>query len=340
MARTQLSDVWVPETFASYQIEDPIVKTELISSGIMVTNAELNDLASGPGFITTLPFWKQIDSSIEPNYSNDVYTDEAEPQKVETAEQVARVAHLNEGFSAADLVTPLSGKDPLKFVAAHVDQYWREQAQKRLIATAIGVYNDNVASNGGDMRIDLSSANNTVADSNRFGSTAFINAALTMGDAMKKVTGMAVHSMIYGKMLKDDEIEFIKDSTGSLEIPTYKGKVVLVDDGMPIVGGDGTTVAFKYLTILFGQGAFGYGSGAARVPSEYERSAARGNGGGFETLWSRKVWVMHPLGYKFTSTTITGPGMAPTWADLKLATNWERVVSRKNVPLAFLITNA
>lgn len=339
MPRTTLSDVFVPETFASYQIEDPIIKSELLTSGIMVTNGDMNDLANNSGYITTMPFWNQIDSSIEPNYSNDVYTDIAEPQKVTAAEQIARISDLNEGFSSADLVTPLSGKDPLKYVAAHVDGYWREQAQRRLIAITIGLYNDNVATNGGDMVVDLSSANATVADSNRFNATSIINASLTMGDSMRKITGMAVHSVVFGKMLKDDLIVYEKDSEGKMTIPTYLGKTVVVDDGMPIIGGDGVTVAFKYLTVLYGRGAIGYGAGTPKVPSEFEREPARGNGGGFETLWIRKRWVMHPMGYKFESATITGPGLSPTWADLKLATNWTRVLNRKNVPLAFLVTN-
>lgn len=341
MPRVALSDVFVPETFASYQIEDPVAKSALVNSGIMVTNGEMNDLANNAGFITTMPFWHPIDSETEPNYSNDVYTDVAEPQKVTAGEQIARIADLNEGFSSADLVTPLSGQDPLKYVAAHIDGYWVQQAQRRLIASSIGIYNDNVAANSGDMVVDVSSANMTVADSNRFSSNTLINGALTLGDNLSKITGMAVHSIVYGKMLRDDLIDFIPDSEGKLTIPTYMGKTVLVDDGMPIIGGDGSTVAYKYLTILFGQGAFGYGAGTPRVPSEFERDPARGNGGGFETLWSRKRWVMHPFGFKFLSTTITGPGLTPTWADLKLATNWERVVtSRKQIPLAFLVTNA
>lgn len=339
MARTAISDVFVPETFASYQIEDPIIKSELVTSGIMVNNADMDDLANNAGYITTMPFWNQIDSSLEPNYSNDVYTDIAEPQKVTAAEQVARIADLNEGFSSADLVSSLSGKDPMKFVAAHIDQFWVEQSQRRLLATTIGLYNDNVAANAGDMVKDVSSADMTVADANRMNATTMIGAVLTLGDQMKKITGMAVHSLVYGNMLANDLIEFVPDSQGKLTIPTYMGKTVLVDDGMPIIGGNGTTVAFKYLSVLFGRGAFGYGAGTPKVPSEFQRDADRGNGGGFETLWSRKRWVMHPFGYKFLSATITGPGLSPTWADLKLATNWERVLNRKNVPLVFLVTN-
>lgn len=339
MPRTSLADVWVPETFGSYQVADPIRQSSFVNSGIMAANGALNELADNGGYITTLPFWNPIDSSLEPNYSNDVYTDVAEPQKITASEQVARIADLNEGWSSADLVAALAGRDPLKQIALQVDGYWVEQMQRRLIATAIGVYNENVANGAGDMIVDRSSTDMTVTDANLFGASAIVAAQLTMGDRMKQITGMAMHSVVYATMVENDLIQFVKDSTGTMDIPTYLGKTVIVDDGMPVIGGDGTTVAFKYLTVLFGRGAFGYGRGTPKVPFEMEREASRGNGGGFETLWVRKRWVLHPMGYKFNSATITGPGLSPTWADLKLATNWTRVLSRKNVPMAFLVTN-
>ena len=339
MPRTTLADVWVPETFGSYQVNDPIRQSALVQSGILAANTVLNELADNAGYITTVPFWNPIDSSLEPNYSNDVYTDIAEPQKITAGEMVARISDLNEGWSSADLVTTLAGRDPLKQVAAQIDGYWVEQLQRRLIAVAIGVYNDNVAANGGDMIVDKSSANMTVTDANLFSASAMVSAALTMGDRMRRITGMAMHSIPYGHLVEQDLIDFRPDSTGTMDIPYYMGKVVLVDDGLPIIGGDGTTVAFKYLTILFGPGAFGYGAGSPKVPFEYEREPSRANGGGFETLWVRKRWVIHPFGYSFNSSTITGPGLSPTWADLKLDTNWERKLVRKNIPLAFLVTN-
>lgn len=339
MARTTLADVWVPETFGSYQVNDPIRQSALVTSGILSTNPLVSDAAAGAGYLSTVPFWNPIDSSLEPNYSNDVYTDIADPQKITAGEMTVRVSDLNEGWSSADLVATLAGTDPLKQIAAQIDGYWVEQMQRRLIATAIGVYNDNLAGNAGDMIVNRSSANMTVTDANLFGSSAIVAAQLTLGDRMGKMAGLAMHSVVYARMVENDMIQWVADSKGTLSIPNYMGMYVIVDDGMPIIGGDGTTVAFKYLTILFGRGAFGYGAGTPKVPFEYEREASRANGGGFETLWVRKRWVIHPMGYDWKNTTVTGPGYSPTWADLKLAANWERKLARKNTPLAFLVTN-
>lgn len=342
MPFTTLGDVWIPEVFASYQTNDPVERTDFINSGVAIASPAFQELANGPGRITTMPFWNPLDASVEPNYSNDVYTDIAEPQSVNTGEMIARVSDLNEGWNSPDLVTQLSGRDPLRMVAATVDTYWEEQFQRRCIATAIGVYNDNVASGGGDMVVDISAAGapGTVTDANRISNTAVINAAFTMGDRYKDIGVIAMHSMVLAKLVSEDQIVYVRPSTGQIDVPTYLGKRVVVDDGMPIVGGNGGTVAYKYLTIAFGRAAFGYGRGTAKVPQEYERMPARANGGGTETLWIRKRWIIHPFGYSFTSTVITGPGLSPTWSDLKDATNWTRVLSRKNVPLAFIVTNA
>jgi hypothetical protein len=339
MATTQLSDVFVPEIFASYQVEDSIVSTAFVKSGIMVTNGQMNELASGPGSLTDMPFWLPLDSSTEPSYSNDVYTDIATPAKVSAAEQIARKAFLAEGFQAADLVAALAGSDPLRFVATHIDQYWVEQLQKRLISTTIGIYNDNKADNASDMIYDISLATGTVTSANQFSANAFVGGVMTLGDRLNKIGAIAMHSVIYASLVKQQLIQFIPNALGQLVIPTYMGKVLLVDDGMPTVG-TGTGANLQYLCALYGQGAFGYGNGTVKVPFEYYRSPDRGNGGGIETLWSRRTWVIHPFGYKWLGATITGPGISPTWADLKLATNWQRVVARKIIPMAFLVVNA
>lgn len=339
MPNVTLADVWIPAVFASYQIKDSVERSAFMESGVATTNGLFNTLADGPGRITTMPFWNDLDAAVEPNYSNDVYTDIADPLGLGTGEMLARIVDLNEGWGASDLVSMLNGTDPLKLIAGRVDAFYVRQFQRRVIATAIGIYNDNVAGNASDMVFDVSAAAMTVTAANRIGADSIIGSMMTLGDGLNKVGVIAMHSVVYSTLLKGNLIDFTADSEGKSTISNYLGKRVVVDDGMPIVGGNGTTVAFKYLTILFAPGAFGYGRGTPRVPSEYERHAARGNGGGFETLWTRRRWVLHPLGYTFTSTTITGPGLSPTWANLQLATNWTRVFDRKTVGMSFLVVN-
>jgi hypothetical protein len=140
-------------------------------------------------------------------------------------------------------------------------------------------------------------------------------------------------------MVDNDDIEFIPDSQGVMAA-TFMGRRVIVDDGLPVTaaaGTGGSDAAARYTSFLFGSNLIGYGERSPRVPFEVEREAAQGNGAGVETIWERKSWVIHPFGTAFTSTTLTD-GYA-TLAQRRLAANWNRVVERKNIPFAALVTN-
>lgn len=327
----------------SYMTEDPVEKTAFFQSGILTPTPYAAAIANGPSNKAVLPYWKAIDTSIEPNYSNDVYQDVATPRNVQTGEMDVRVAYLNEGFGQADLTVELTSQQPLRSVASRLDNFWQRQAQRRLIATALGLYNANVAADDdyhkqNDMVVDVSA-------SLGFDSGAFIDATQTMGDALMgnggEVLGaIAMHSFVYAQARKQQLIDFIRDADNNTMFATYQGYRVIVDDSMTVVGSDGSR---KFISIIFGNGAIGYGEGSPSNPLEYEREASRGNGGGVETLWTRKTWLLHPFGYSFTSAVITGNGTETTprsasWQDLANASNWNRVVDRKHVPIAFLVT--
>ncbi|EDE5333295.1 hypothetical protein LAV27_004442 [Salmonella enterica subsp. enterica serovar Enteritidis] len=328
---------------ASYMTEDPVEKTAFFDSGILTPTQYAAEIANGPSNIANLPFWKAIDTSIEPNYSNDVHQDIATPRAIQTGEMMARVAYLNEGFGQADLTVELTSQNPLQSVASRLDNFWQRQAQRRLIATALGLYNNNVAATDAyheqnDMVVDVSA---TLG----FDAGAFIDATQTMGDALMgnggEVLGaIAMHSFVYAQARKAQLIDFIRDAENNTMFATYQGYRVIVDDSMTVVGQGAQR---KFISIIFGRGAIGYGEGSPETPLEYEREASRGNGGGVETLWTRKTWLLHPFGYSFTSAVITGNGTetiarSASWQDLANATNWNRVVDRKHVPIAFLVT--
>jgi len=345
MAITTIGDIVTGQTpvLLSYMTQDPVEKTAFFESGILTPTPYAAAIANGPSNLANIPFWKAIDSSIEPNYSNDVYQDIATPRAINTGEMMARVAYLNEGFGQADLTVELTSQNPLQSIAARMDNFWMRQAQRRLIATSLGIYNDNVAATDSyhtqnDMVVDVSA---TLG----FDAGAFIDATQTMGDALMGPSGdvlgtIVMHSFVYGQARKQQLIDFIRDAENNTMFATYQGYRVVVDDSMTVVG---TGADRKFISIIFGQGAIGYGEGSPTVPVEYDRSPERGNGGGVEVLWSRKTWLLHPLGYSFTSAVTTGNGTetiarSASWQDLANATNWNRVVERKHVPIAFLVT--
>lgn len=345
MAITTIGDIVTGNepVILSYMTEDPVEKTAFFESGILTPTPYAAEIARGTSNIANIPFWKAIDTSIEPNYSNDVYQDIATPRNVQTGEMMARVAYLNEGFGQADLTVELTSQNPLQSVANRLDNFWQRQAQRRLIATALGLYNDNVAATDAyhtqnDMVVDVSA---TLG----FDAGAFIDATQTMGDALMGSSGevlgaIAMHSFVYAQARKQQLIDFVRDADNNTMFATYQGYRVVVDDSMTVVG---TGQDRKFISIIFGNGAIGYGEGNPTRPLVYDYAPERGNGGGVETLWTRKTWLLHPLGYSFTSAVITGNGSetvprSASWQDLANATNWNRVVERKHVPIAFLVT--
>lgn len=341
MANTLITDVIVPEIYADYAAVDGPEKTAFFAAGVAQRNPLLDALASDGGRIKYVPFWKDLDASTEPNYSTDATDDVASPAKVTAGEQIARTSYLNQGYSSADLSAELAGSDPMQRVRNRFGTYWMRQWQRRTIACLEGLLADNVANDDGDMVNDIAGAtNDDVASTTLFSRAAFTGAAFTSGDHFDDYQAIAVHSVVYKRMVDNDDIEFIPDSQGQLTIPTFMGRRVIVDDGLPFTAAAGTgaaDAAATYTSVLFASAAIGYGEGTPRTPVEIEREAAQGNGGGIETIWERKQWLLHPFGFQFTSDTVTG--QSPTWANLRLAANWDRVVERKNVPLAFLITN-
>jgi len=336
MATTRLSDIIDVTVFRDLAPVNSPEKTAFFQAGIITANPLLNELASAAGKTAELPFWKDLDGSQEVNYSSDNPANSATPQKIEQGEQIARKALVNQGWQVADLASELAmGAKAMDAIRARTDSYFMKQWQRRLVATTNGVLADNIANDSGDMVVDV--ASETIAGQSattKFNRDSFTDAVFTLGDSAEDLEAIAVHSTVKAQMIKNDDIIYMPDSQGNLTIPTYMGLRVIVDDGLTVKAG--TTDGFKYTSVLFGQGAFGYGEGSPTVPVEIEREASQGDGGGIETLWVRNTWILHPFGFQNTGTPAA---TSFTQAELSTAAVWDRVVERKNVPLAYLVTN-
>lgn len=336
MATTQLSDIIDVTVFRDLpQVAGP-EKTAFFDSGIVARSGLLDELSSAPGKTAELPFWNDLDGSVEVNYSSDNPASSATPQKITQGEQIARKAMVNQGWQAADLASELAqGSSAMEAVRARVDRYFERQWQRRLVSTSNGVLADNVANDSGDMVVDVAvEAIASQSANTAFNRDSFTEAVFTMGDSATELSAVAVHSAVMQQMIKNDDIVYIPDSNGRLSIPTYMGLRVVVDDGLKVTAG--STDGFKYTSVIFGAGAFGYGVGSPMVPVEIEREAAQGDGGGIETLWVRNTWILHPFGFQ---STVSPAADSATLAELSAAAAFDRVLDRKNIPMAFLITN-
>lgn len=334
MASVQLSDVIDIDV---YQALDPVnspEKTAFFEAGIAVRSNEIDSLANSPSSTGNLPFWNDIDQTSEPNYSDDSDTDGV-PVKVTQGEQIYRIAYMNKGWSAKSLVNELTmGDDALVHVRNRVDTYWTRQWQRRIIASAQGILADNVANDSGDMVYTAYSDIASPLAANKFSLANFNKAVIgTMGDSFDSLSVIAMHSAVYNTLADNNEAEDVRTSDGTLLYRSYKGHRIVVDDSLPVTTG---TNSDKYLSIIFGQGAMAYGKGNPDFPVEIDRKPAEGLGGGESILWTRHTWLLHPFGFKATGTPA---GQSFNLAELRLAAQWDRVVDRKNINIAFLETN-
>jgi len=338
----RLSDVFIPSIYGSYTAVNNPETSAFVAAGVAVTSPTLNNVARGGGKTFVVPFWKDIDPSIEPNYSNDDPADIAVPYGIQSGTMTARKSWLNQGFGEMDLVQELAGESPLQHVRNRFGTYWTRVQERRLIATCVGIMSDNVTNDGGDMTLDISAL---TGDAAKFNSDAFVDVAYTMGDQVENLTAIAVHSAIDARMVKNDDIENI--SVGGLTVRTYKGRVVIVDDSLPV---SGTGADRVFTSMIFGRGAIGFagieghafalGEGVPKVAAEVSRTPEAGNGGGMESIWERKTWMLHPFGYEWVESGAALTEFSPTYADLRMGAHWNRVVSRKQVPIAFLKSKA
>lgn len=344
MASVLLSDAIIPAVYMSYTAIDNPELTAFFQSGVAVRNALLDNAFSGGGTTVHVPFWKDLDPTVEPNYSTDNPADVATPNKIVAGEMLARVANMNQGYSAADLVAELAGSNPMQRIRNRFGTYWTRQWQRRLIATVQGVLAKNILTYASDMVQSVALETTVgVTAANLFSRANFTAAAFTMGDHFEAIMAIAVHSVVYKRMVDNDDITFERPSTVDPNIPIsaggnvpyFLGKRVVVDDTLPVIAG--TTSGFKYTSVLFGEGVIGYGENNPLVAGEVYRRPDQGNGGGVEQIWERKSMIIQPFGHKFVSGSVAG--QSPTLAELKLSANWDRVIERKNVPMAFLITN-
>lgn len=337
---TRLADIVVPEIFTPYTQQLTQEKSRLIRSGAISMDDSLNAALAGGGLTYNEPSFKDLDNDAE-NVSTDDPTTESTPNKIGTATEIQVRLSRNNSWSSMDLTGALAGVDPMNAIGSLVADYWVRRMQLAFVATLNGLFADNAAAPSGadthtqnDMTRDISGASFVDGVTN-FSAEAFLDATATMGDSMGELTMVMMHSLVYTRALKNNLIDFVSDSVNgqAISIPTFLGREVIVDDGVPRTSG-------VFNTWLFGAGAVRMGAGSPKVPTEVDRKAAAGNGSGQDVLHNRVEWIIHPVGHAYVGTPAAGgPSNASTTNNLAHADSWRRVFpERKQIKIARLIT--
>lgn len=306
MAKTKIADIVVPEVFNPYVVERTAELSAFYQSGIIARNPELDSLASSGGKLVNMPYWEDL--SGDDQVLSD--TDALDVNKITADQDVAVLLMRGNAWSVNDLAKALSGDDPMKAIGDLVAAYWARRWQAVLLSSLSGVFG---AATMATNLHDISTATAKGIDAK-----TTLDALQKLGDAKDRLVGFAVHSATETWLAKNDLIEYVKESDANPRVPTYLGKRVIVDDGLPAAAG-------VYTTYIFGEGAFGLGEGSAPVPTEFDRDSLAGD----DIMINRRHFILHPRGVAWQNASVVGS--SPTNAELATAANWKRVYEAKNV---------
>jgi len=315
MAKTKIADLIIPELFAPYVISQTKELSAILNSGIAQSNPLLDSLIEKGGKTINMPFMRPLTGSDE------VLSDSSPlvPEKISADKEVAPVLIRGKAWSANELAGALAGSDPMSAVGAQIAKWWNVQEQKIMIAILNGGFANALKTSHCN---DISGETGT---KNIISANALLDTKQLLGDAASDLKAIAMHSAVFTTLQKQNLVEYIPNSDGVVEFPTYLGYKVIVDDGI-------TPNAGVYSTYLFADGVFGRGDGVpdSLTPVEMSRDALSSD----DILVSRRALCLHPLGISWTNPIITSA--TPANSDLSNGSNWVKVASDKSIGIAML----
>jgi len=309
MAETRLADVIVPEVWNDYFLEKTAERSVLINSGIVANDPEIARKANGGGEFVQLPFFNDLTGEEE---RGGIGFDGAPltTDKIDTEKDIAVKIFGGKSWGSTDFAGLLSGADPMGTIADRVVDFWNKRKQVALVSTLNGVFGGALA---GTHVLDISGGTGAAAV---IDASSTIDAGAKLGDVAGDLTAIAMHSLTYAKLQKDQLIKYVEPANAKIKIPTYLGKTVIVDDSMPKDGD-------VFTSYLFAPGAVAHERiNLGRIAVEHDRDTAAG----IDVMITREGYIMHIRGVKWKVTTPN-----PTNAQLATADNWERVYEPKNI---------
>lgn len=375
MAGTFDSKHFNGEVFRAYvdRIPNPR-KTELLRSRAIRSRPELASSMRdevGGNYIST-PLKGLISGSVPMNYDGNT---DITPSSTETFMQSRVVVGRANAWAELDFSYDITGgEDFMENIAQQINDYWNEIDQDTLIAILKGVFS--MTDTEGTKFVDTHTADitSTLNSESRLGmmDATSLNSAIqrAAGDQKGKFTLALMHSVPSTNLENLKLLTYLKynDADGmqrEIGIATLNGRLVLVDDSMPVENGyfastSTTTGALKVVTsgattgqitltnvkkgdfypanvaaddyVIAGVRYITYvlGDGAIEytdcgTKTPYEMDRDPSVKGGQDLLYSRQRKCWAPYGISFTKVSMASA--SPTEAELENGANWELVSS-------------
>lgn len=345
------------KAFGKYMSAVPNVKlNKLRESRAIVGDQRLRDTfvnASQTGTVyAVLPFFGLL-SGTPQNYDG---VSNVTPGKTTTFEQGVFTYGRMNGWTEADFSYDVTGGvDFMANVRNQINEYWNGVDQDVILSILAGIFG---MANTGKGAIKTSNAE--FVDKHTYSIVDAANGgcmdATTLNSAIQKACGdnKAKFSLVFCHSAVATNLENLKllaylkytDAQGierDLEMGTWNGRLVIIDDSMPTkpVEATETEAAYtEYTTYVLGQGAIGFEDVGVKTPYEMVRDAKLH--GGEDTLISRKRHAVSVAGISYLKASQATN--SPTNAELATGTNWSLVddgtntIEHKAVPIARIIS--
>lgn len=328
---TTISDLWIPDIWLATMREKQATFPTLFNSGIVVNHPRATELASGPGEVAVIPFFRDITDQ-----DDEIQVENTEPQidnKITSSQMKAVACNRVTKNSATAFSAQLSGEDPVGEMVSQMVQRRLKQRQKTLLAMVRGAFGaagaSGVAAPLKAMRVDAfdESGDGATADQ-LMAIELFIQAKSLMGELADDLMGGALwlHPTILAALELADETSFDKVSQGPWTIRTYRGIPIYTSEALVRAG---TTSGFVYDTYLLARGIVAYGEKPQKTDVvdvaalQMERKFGLNN----EIIYDRTRFVFHLNGLKWVGTSAAE---SPTNPELGTIANWNLVLATAN----------
>lgn len=363
------------EVFQKYidRIPNPR-KTELLKSRAIRSRPELASSMRdevGGNYIST-PLKGLISGSVPMNYDGNT---DITPSSTETFMQSRVVVGRASAWAELDFSYDITGgEDFMENVAEQINDYWNEIDQDTLVAILKGVFS---MTDTQGKKFVMTHTHDVTALLNADGKTGVMDAT-TMNTAIQRASGdqkgkftlVLMHSVVATNLENLKLLTYLKynDADGmqrDIGLATLNGRLVLVDDSMPVehgydaatasttgavkvVASDATTgqinladvkkgdfypanvAADAYVVEATHYISYVLGDGAIEytdcgAKTPYEMDRNPAVKGGQDLLYSRQRKCWAPYGISFTKASMASA--SPTDAELAKGANWELVSS-------------
>lgn len=329
-AITTIADMQiVPEKFTAYVTEKTTEKSAMVKAGIATPDATVAQLINGSpkgGRFITIPAWQPLDATVE----EDVFGEDAvSVGGITTSDCRATLLMRQKAWGDTDLAHVLGGADPMGAIIEQMAD-WRNQREQKVYLSILKGILDPTA---GALKAHVNDISAGSGDAAYISNGATLDTKQALGDAYNSLGMVFMHSAVYTYLQKEQLITrnpIFDPSQSQLEMETYMGYRIVVDDGMPVADG-------VYDTFFLGTNAFirQDGNPAGFVGTETDRDKMEAK----DYLINRWCQVITPRGISWvpdeTSTLLSGKKF-PNNADLAVAANWRLATNHKKVPIACL----